>query len=161
MGCRPTAFRYKRYSRTGDNGLLFDCDERKTLLLNGIIVAMGGAIGAVLRYLIGLLPLNPQNGFPLKTFCINVAGAFVIGLVAALSARASLNPRVTLFLFVCAGDRDLARKGKSDHSLALCAVESGLRCSGGCRGRKSGLKASTKGSHNVSTQLLTVLTTGV
>ena len=59
---------------------------------------MGGAIGAVLRYLIGLLPLNPQNGFPLKPFCINVVGAFVFGLVAALSARASLNPRFPLFL---------------------------------------------------------------
>ena len=74
-------------------------------MLNGIVVAMGGAVGAVLRYLIGLLPLNPQNGFPLKTFCINVIGAFAIGLVAALSARASLNPRVTLFLKVgiCGG----------------------------------------------------------
>ena len=69
---------------------------------------MGGAIGAVLRYLIGLLPLNPQNGFPLKTFCINVIGAFAIGLVAALSARASFNPRIgapagytTIIVVIC------------------------------------------------------------
>ena len=70
-----------------------------------LIVGAGGAVGAVLRYLIGLIPLNPENGFPIKTFLINVAGCFVIGLVAALAARASLNPRITLFLKVgiCGG----------------------------------------------------------
>ena len=70
-----------------------------------LIVGAGGAVGAVLRYLIGLIPLNPENGFPVKTFLINVAGCFVIGLVAALAARASLGPRITLFLKVgiCGG----------------------------------------------------------
>jgi len=138
VGCRPTALRYKRYSRTGDNCVLFDCDERNLGLLNGIIVAMGGAIGAVLRYLIGLLPLNPQNGFPLKTFCINVIGAFVIGLVAALSARASLNPRFTLFLKVgiCGGFTTFSSfaletetlLGKGNQTIALLYVLSSLVC---------------------------------
>ena len=127
MGCRPTALRYKRYSRTGDHCVLFDCDERKSVLLNGIVVAMGGAIGAVLRYLIGLLPLNPQNGFPLKTFCINVIGAFVIGLVAALSARASLNPRFTLFLKVFALETETLL-GKGNQTIALLYVLSSLVC---------------------------------
>ena len=101
-----------------------------------MIVAMGGAIGAVLRYLIGLLPLNPQNGFPLKTFCINVIGAFAIGLVAAL--RASLNPRFTLFLKVgiCGGFTTFssfaleteALLGKGNQTIALLYVVSSLVC---------------------------------
>lgn len=74
-------------------------------MIECLIVGAGGALGAVLRYLIGLVPLNPQNGFPIKTFLINVAGCFVIGLVVALAGRSALNPRVTLFLKVgiCGG----------------------------------------------------------
>ena len=73
-------------------------------MLQCLIVAAGGAAGAVMRYLIGLLPMNPGNGFPLKTFLINVIGAFVIGLVAA-AAKNSLSPRLVLFLKVgiCGG----------------------------------------------------------
>lgn len=73
--------------------------------MNCLAVGAGGAIGAVLRYLIGLLPLQPQNGFPLNTFLINVAGAFAIGIIAALAARNSLDPRLVLFLKtgVCGG----------------------------------------------------------
>ena len=41
-------------------------------MLNCIIVGMGGFLGAVARYLIGLIPINPQNGFPIKTLLINI-----------------------------------------------------------------------------------------
>ena len=46
-------------------------------MINCIIVGLGGFLGAVLRYLIGLLPVNTQNGFPVKTLGINIVGAFV------------------------------------------------------------------------------------
>ena len=74
-------------------------------MMNCIIVGLGGFIGAVLRYLIGLLPVGPQNGFPLKTLLINIAGAFVIGLVVAVGARREWNPQLILFLMVgiCGG----------------------------------------------------------
>jgi CrcB protein len=70
-----------------------------------LIVGAGGFIGAVLRYLIGLMPINPSSGFPVKTLCINVVGAFVIGIAAALSAKNALDPRLTLFIKVgiCGG----------------------------------------------------------
>ena len=73
--------------------------------MNGIIVGLGGALGAICRYLITLLPINPENGFPMKTFLINVIGSFVIGLVTALAAKNALNPRAVLFLKVgiCGG----------------------------------------------------------
>lgn len=74
-------------------------------MLNCIIVGLGGFIGAVLRYLIGLLPVNPQNGFPIKTLFINIIGAFVIGMVVALGARKNWNAQFILFLKVgiCGG----------------------------------------------------------
>ena len=72
---------------------------------NVFTVALGGALGAVCRYLITLLPMNPESGFPVKTFLINVAGSFLIGVVAVLAARNALNPRTVLFLKVgiCGG----------------------------------------------------------
>lgn len=69
-------------------------------MFNCIIVGLGGFIGAVLRYLIGKLSVGMENGFPVKTLLINVAGAFVIGIVVALAAKNSLNPRLVLFLKV-------------------------------------------------------------
>ncbi len=66
-------------------------------MINCILVGAGGAAGAVLRYLIGLLPLQ-ENGFPFKTFLINVAGCLAIGIVASLAEKNSLNPRLVLFL---------------------------------------------------------------
>lgn len=70
-----------------------------------LIVGLGGFIGSVCRYLIGLVPLEHSSGFPLKTFSINIIGAFLIGLVATLVARNSLHPRLALFLKVgiCGG----------------------------------------------------------
>lgn len=80
-------------------------DRERVQMINCIVVGIGGFAGAVMRYLIGLIPINLENGFPVKTFCINVAGAFVIGLVAALGTRNSWNPRLILFLKVglCGG----------------------------------------------------------
>lgn len=74
-------------------------------MINCILVGAGGAAGAILRYLIGLLPLSVKNGFPLKTFLINVIGCFAIGIVAALAEKNSLSPKLVLFLKVgvCGG----------------------------------------------------------
>ena len=67
-------------------------------------VALGGACGAAVRY--GLLPLKPASGFPTITLCINIAGAFALGLIGALAGKyAKLNPQLLLFLRVgvCGG----------------------------------------------------------
>jgi CrcB protein len=88
-GCMQTVSRYRRMD------FMAEC----------IIIGAGGALGAICRYLIGLAPLNPESGFPLKTFLINVIGSFVIGIVAALAVKYHLNPRLILFLKVgiCGG----------------------------------------------------------
>ena len=71
-----------------------------------LFVGIGGFIGSVCRYLIGLMPLSPSNGFPVKTLVINVAGAFAIGLIAAAAAKnADISPRIVLLLKtgICGG----------------------------------------------------------
>lgn len=75
-------------------------------MLDCLFVGMGGFIGSVCRYLLGLLPVETGQGFPVKTLFTNVAGAFVIGIIAAAAAKnASMNPRLVLFLKVgiCGG----------------------------------------------------------
>lgn len=48
-------------------------------------VALGGACGAVLRYLINISPLsNLFQSFPFATFFINVSGSFLIGFLLTL-----------------------------------------------------------------------------
>lgn len=68
-------------------------------MLNCLVVALGGGIGACLRYLIGLVPLKEPFTFPVKTLFINLLGCFVIGLIAAIAAKTtSLSPRTVLFI---------------------------------------------------------------
>lgn len=75
-------------------------------MIECIVVGIGGFIGAVCRYLIGLIPIKEGCIFPLKTFVINILGSFIIGIIAALAVKNnSPHPRVVLFLKVgiCGG----------------------------------------------------------
>lgn len=75
-------------------------------MLNCIFVGIGGFIGSVLRYLAGLLPIEPSNGFPVKTLAVNILGSFALGLIAAFAAKSSsLDPKIVLMLKVgvCGG----------------------------------------------------------
>ena len=79
--------------------------EERTMI-NCLFVGMGGFIGSVCRYLLGLLPIETSQGFPVKTLITNVIGAFVIGIIAAAAAKnTALNPRLVLFLKagICGG----------------------------------------------------------
>lgn len=76
------------------------------MLINCLIVGAGGFIGSVVRYLIGLLPCTPSNGFPLKTLLINLLGALLIGFITALAARSrTMDPGILLLIKVgiCGG----------------------------------------------------------
>jgi CrcB protein len=97
-------------------------------------------LGAAGRYLMGFLPLHPQNGFPLSTLLINLLGAFAIGLIAACAARRpETDPRLLLFLKtgVCGGfttfstfsleAQGLIQAGKPDLA-ALYALVSAAAC---------------------------------
>ena len=74
--------------------------------MNIIAVGLGGFIGAVLRYLIGLIPVKETMVFPVKTFCINIIGCLLIGLITVLASRnPEINPKWILFLKagICGG----------------------------------------------------------
>lgn len=75
-------------------------------MINCIFVGIGGFIGSVCRYLIGLLPIETGNGFPIKTLAINIAGSFLIGVIAVLASKdKGLDPHMALMLRVgiCGG----------------------------------------------------------
>ncbi len=75
-------------------------------MINTLLVGLGGAIGAMARYGIALLPLKEPYAFPLKTFIVNIIGCFAIGCIVALSIRTqNLSPRAILFLKtgICGG----------------------------------------------------------
>lgn len=76
------------------------------MLVNCLIVGAGGCVGAIARYLMGLLTPAHQLGFPLGTFAVNVIGAFAIAFVATWFLRhIGLDGRLLLFLMtgVCGG----------------------------------------------------------
>jgi len=56
------------------------------------LLGTGGAIGAILRYLVGLALAHDR--FPFSTLLVNVLGSFVLGLVVF----ASLSDEVVLFV---------------------------------------------------------------
>lgn len=58
-----------------------------------IEVAIGGAAGAVARYLVdGWVSERTGGAFPLGTMVVNVSGAFVLGLLATLALERSILP---------------------------------------------------------------------
>lgn len=68
-----------------------------------LYVGAGGALGAMLRYAISLIPL--KGTFPVLTFITNVLGAMAIGYIAGAAARRGSSPGTLLFLKtgVCGG----------------------------------------------------------
>lgn len=69
-----------------------------------LVVGAGGFIGAMLRYLMGLITFE-KSSFPIMTLIINMIGAFMIGIVVALASKYHLDSRLVLFLKagVCGG----------------------------------------------------------
>jgi fluoride exporter len=61
-----------------------------------LAVALGGALGALLRWAIGELA-HDGSGFPWTTFAINVSGTFLLALLPALRAVRE-RPVLPLFL---------------------------------------------------------------
>lgn len=60
------------------------------MLKNIFLVAIGGGLGSVLRYVIGLVAAkNTVSAFPMGTFTVNILGGLFIGLLFGLSLRSS------------------------------------------------------------------------
>jgi fluoride exporter len=70
-----------------------------------LAVAAGGATGSVARYVLGTLLMRVGSGFPVSTLLINVAGSFLIGLLARLFDAPDQNQvlRAALTVGICGG----------------------------------------------------------
>ncbi|MQA03010.1 MAG: fluoride efflux transporter CrcB [Streptosporangiales bacterium] len=64
-----------------------------------LFVALGGAVGAPLRYLTDrLLQRRVDQVFPWGTLTVNVVGSLVLGVVLALAGGGMLSPAAVAFL---------------------------------------------------------------
>ena len=60
-----------------------------------VFVALGGALGAVTRYAISLIPVKTQ--FPILTLVTNILGAIVIGFIVGITdKKADVSPNSLL-----------------------------------------------------------------
>lgn len=72
-------------------------------MIQALLVAIGGAIGSVLRYYVGQWALKLMGpAFPWGTLAVNVVGCFVIGVFAELIAR-KFNASMELRLLLITG----------------------------------------------------------
>jgi CrcB protein len=66
-----------------------------------LAVALGGALGSLLRYFVAGAIQSPANPFPIGIFIVNITGAFIMGVIVELSAlKLQLSPEVRAFLTV-------------------------------------------------------------
>ena len=93
-----------------------------------LLVGAGGALGAMGRYGISLIPI--RGTFPLLTLCTNLLGALLIGVIAGLAAGGRLSSGSLLFwkTGMCGGFTTF-----STFSLeSLTLLERGRYLAGGC-----------------------------
>ena len=71
-----------------------------------VLIALGGAVGSLLRYLIGgTIQRSSASGFPIGTMFVNVAGCFLIGIFVRflLNIQESAELRALLVIGFCGG----------------------------------------------------------
>jgi len=71
-----------------------------------LFVFIGGGFGSVLRFLIGKLLNNTENGIPYGTFIANILGSLLIGLILGYVAKndaISQNQTLLLTTGFCGG----------------------------------------------------------
>jgi len=72
-------------------------------MIKVLLVALGGAIGSVFRYVIGfgVLAVFPKS-FPVGTLLVNIVGAFIIGVVSEFAYK--VTPiHSSLYVFITIG----------------------------------------------------------
>jgi CrcB protein len=86
-----------------------------------LLIALGGGIGSVARYLIdGWVQRATSSSFPTGTLLVNVSGCFAIGLLTALFAESTLREeyRVALLVGVLGGYTTFSSFGRDTFKLA-------------------------------------------
>ena len=117
------------------------------MFLNCIAVGAGGFLGAVSRYLMGMIPFLQKGSLPYHTLLINVLGAVLIGIVVKTADSTEiLNPSTVLFLKVgiCGGFTTfhffsgVAGSSAKRPASGLCSICDSKRCA--VRRRRAGRK---------------------
>ena len=73
-------------------------------IMSFLFVALGGALGAMARYAISLIPV--KTGFPILTLITNIAGAILIGFIVGFTSdKDNISGNTVLFwkTGVCGG----------------------------------------------------------
>ena len=65
------------------------------MIRNLLLVALGGAVGSVGRYLVSKWM---EGSFPWGTLTVNIVGCLLIGLLTGLVAKGTLSPEMKLLL---------------------------------------------------------------
>ena len=77
------------------------------MLKSIVFVGIGGAVGSVMRYLLGVLGAHYLKGtFPIATFITNFLGCLIIGLLIGYFGKSNeINPQLKLLLITgfCGG----------------------------------------------------------
>jgi len=65
------------------------------------IIALGGAIGTLFRYILSGLDYKISNGiFPVSTLIINLLGSLVIGFLWGLFEHVTVSSQTRMFIFI-------------------------------------------------------------
>lgn len=105
-------------------------------MLGFLLVGLGGAVGAMARYAISLLPY--EGTFPLLTWLTNICGAVLIGYVTGVAEQKVVSAHTMLFLRtgVCGGFTtfsafsleayNLMQQGSYEHAAWYIALSTGI-----------------------------------
>ncbi len=70
-------------------------------MLRFFVVALGGAIGTLARYIMGGLDYRFSNGvFPISTLVVNVSGSLAIGFLWGIIDRFAISSNARMFIFI-------------------------------------------------------------
>ncbi|MDD5552786.1 MAG: fluoride efflux transporter CrcB [Candidatus Omnitrophica bacterium] len=70
-------------------------------MLRFIIIALGGAIGTLARYIMGGLDYRFSSGvLPISTLAVNATGSLAIGFLWGITDRFAISPNIRLFIFI-------------------------------------------------------------
>jgi CrcB protein len=113
------------------------------MMINLSLVAVGGALGACLRYLFGLgvVRLLGHTTIPVGVLGVNVIGSFVMGVFVVMAAHRGLTPLSPLVLTGLLGGFTtfsafsleavtLIERGQAFHAAAYVALSVGLSIAG-------------------------------
>tara|TARA_B100000925_G_scaffold28548_1_gene18995 strand:+ start:60 stop:434 length:375 start_codon:yes stop_codon:yes gene_type:complete len=66
------------------------------MIQHATLVALGGALGALLRYSLGLT--LETNDFPWSTFVVNICGSVILGILSVMAVNSLISETTMLFL---------------------------------------------------------------